>query len=68
MRKSVLLISAMLLLFVQSYAQTKRTSPKKKFRVVGYYSLKSAMNTDLEKVPFHSTTQKSFISKPGYNG
>lgn len=38
-------------------AQTRPSaSEKKKFRVVGYYSLRSAMNADLKTVPFDKMT------------
>lgn len=54
MKKSFLLINAVLFLFTQLNAQTP--AAKKKFRVVGYYSLRSAMNADLSTVPFDRMT------------
>lgn len=57
MRKSILLITTILLLLMQADAQTKPSAlAKKKFRVVGYYSLKAAMSTDLKTVPFDQMT------------
>ena len=57
MKRSILVITAVLLLFMLANAQTKpNASAKKKFRVVGYYSLKSAMNADLKTVPFDKMT------------
>jgi GH18 family chitinase len=57
MKKSILLIAAILFAFTQSDAQTTPSkAAKKKFRVVGYYSLRSAMSADLKTVPFDRMT------------
>lgn len=57
MKKSILLITAFLLLFTQVNAQSrKQTAKAKKFKVVGYYSLKAAMTADLSTVPFDRLT------------
>jgi len=52
--KLCLLVSFFALLVISVNGQTK--NPKSKFRVVGYYSLRSAMNVDLKTVPFDQLT------------
>ncbi len=39
-----------------SAQSTKKTAKEKQFRVVGYYSLRAAMNADLKTVPFDKLT------------
>lgn len=57
MKRSILLVCVALVVFFQARAQTQVTkSEKKKFRVVGYYSLRSAMEVDLKTVPFDKMT------------
>ncbi len=57
MKRSILVITGILLLFMQVVAQTKPSAlAKKKFRVVGYYSLRAATNADLKTVPFDKMT------------
>ena len=57
MKKLLLFTAGMWLLLTPAIAQTTPgASAKKKFRVVGYYSLRSAMNVDLKTVPFDKMT------------
>ena len=57
MKKRLILFTALLLLLTPVIAQSKPgKSAKKKFRVVGYYSLKSAMSADIKTVPFDKLT------------
>ena len=57
MKRLILLFTALLFLMTQADAQTQPSeSAKKKFRVVGYYSLRSAMNAELKTVPFDKMT------------
>ncbi len=51
--KIILLSSMLLILGMEVNAQPKE---KSKFKVVGYYSLKAAMNADLKSVPFNELT------------
>ncbi|MES3019662.1 MAG: glycosyl hydrolase family 18 protein [Bacteroidota bacterium] len=57
MKKLLLLCIALLILSTWADAQTKPSaSARKKFRVVGYYSLRSALNADPKTVPFDKMT------------
>lgn len=57
MRRSLFLITALSLLILNVNAHpSPSASAKKKFRVVGYYSLRSAMTADLNTVPFDKMT------------
>src|SRR5688572_5234097 len=52
--KSFLLIPVLAFLFLPAKAQTSNEAPA--FRVVGYYSLQSAMTADFKNVPFDKVT------------
>ena len=52
--KSCLLIPVFAFLLSPAKAQTSNGAPA--FRVVGYYSLQSAMTADLKNVPFNNVT------------
>jgi len=52
--KLCLLVSFFILLLVSVNGQTRKA--KSKFKVVGYYSLRSAMSVDLKTVPFGQLT------------
>ncbi|HEY1009582.1 MAG: glycosyl hydrolase family 18 protein [Daejeonella sp.] len=57
MTRSLLALVLILLSIWTTNAQSNKKSAKEKqFRVVGYYSLRSAMNADLKTVPFDKLT------------
>jgi chitinase len=57
MKRITILFSVILFLFSQVNAQSNRmTAKEKQFRVVGYYSLRAAMNANLKTVPFDKLT------------
>jgi chitinase len=57
MKRSILLIASIILLFNHVNAQSNRKkADAKKFKIVGYYSLKAAMTADLATVPFNRLT------------
>ena len=64
MKKRIGLLIYIILLLLQAQAQTLK---KSNFKVVGYYSLKAAMNADLKTVPFNKLTHinLSFLNPEG---